>query len=153
MEKLKKISMISETDNTKNETFFCVFIEYDSGAEYRKWFARQTEAEAFYDYYLKANNEQTLWTVLESANVASEISVKDTEGNVIETRYIPSQSVAIDIIGTIYTPTGNVIVQTIDDHTYEVPELEAVAIDIFSDLDSMPLDDVKILNTNNIILV
>ncbi len=55
MEKLKKISMISETDNVKNETFFCVFIEYESGAEYRKWFVRQGEAEAYYDYYLKAN--------------------------------------------------------------------------------------------------
>jgi hypothetical protein len=55
MEKLSKISMISETDYDKNETFFCVFMKYESGAEYRKWFSRQTEAEAFYDYYLKVN--------------------------------------------------------------------------------------------------
>ena len=55
MEEIKKLSMISETDNVKNETMFCVIVEYKSGAEYRKWFVRQSEAEAYYDYYLKAN--------------------------------------------------------------------------------------------------
>ena len=79
------------------------------------------------DYYLKAKDEETLWSALEKVGAAVKYDVKDEEGNVLESRYQPASGVSIDLIGTISKPTGNLIKQTIgEDQTIEVPEMEAL---------------------------
>ena len=78
------------------------------------------------DYFLKAESETELWTVLESAGAARKVEIKDDEGNVLESRYVSTNGYNIDVIGTIYRPTGNLIQQTINDQTIEIPEMEAI---------------------------
>ena len=75
------------------------------------------------DYYLKAESEAALWSALVAAGAAVEVQVKDEAGNTIETRYAPASGYSLDIIGTIYKPTGNIIQQTVGDTTVEVPEM------------------------------
>lgn len=74
------------------------------------------------DYYLKAETEEALWTALVAVNAATTYSVKDEEGNVIETKYAAASGYDIDIIGTIYKPTGN----TIRGEQGDYPEVEAL---------------------------
>lgn len=76
------------------------------------------------DYYLKAENEQVIWSVLEQAGAAVKYEVKDTEGNVVKTRYAPAQGYSLDLVGVISKPTGNMIQQKVEDQTVEVPEME-----------------------------
>ena len=75
------------------------------------------------DYYLKAESEAALWSALVAAGAAVEVQVKDEAGSVVETRYAPASGYSLDIIGTIYKPTGNIIQQTVGDMAVEVPEM------------------------------
>lgn len=76
------------------------------------------------DYFLKATDEATLWARLVEASAAVPYEVKDAEGTVVETRHAPAPGYSIDLIGTIYKPTGNLIQQPgIEEGTMiEVPE-------------------------------
>lgn len=47
------------------------------------------------DYYLKATSEEALFAALEAAGITSDS--------------MPNQGYALDVIGTIYTPTGKII--------------------------------------------
>ena len=84
------------------------------------------------DYYLKAESEAALWSALTAVGAAVEVQVKDEDGNVVETRHAPAPGFSIDVIGTIFKPTGNLIQQTqpsanqVDMVTVEVPEMEAL---------------------------
>lgn len=75
------------------------------------------------DYYLKAESEAALWSALVAAGAAVEVQVKDEAGSVVETRHAPASGYSLDIIGTIYKPTGNIIQQTVGDTTVGVPEM------------------------------
>ena len=59
------------------------------------------------DYYLKTTDSETLWNLLFAVGLAETIT--DSEGNTFNV----AKDIALDIIGTIYKPTGNVI--TTDD--------------------------------------
>lgn len=76
------------------------------------------------DYYLKAENEQVIWSVLEQAGAAVKYDVKDENGDVLETRYSPAQGYSLDIVGVISKPTGNMIQQKVGEETIEVPEMK-----------------------------
>jgi hypothetical protein len=87
-------------------------------------------------YYLKATSEQALWEALE----AVELAVKDYDPedplNVrpddleMDAEWSPTGAyewrftgVALDIIGTIYKPTGNMLT---NEEGFEYPEMEAI---------------------------
>jgi hypothetical protein len=55
------------------------------------------------DYYLKTTDLNTLWDLLFSAGLAD--SFTDADGQIVN---IP-KNISLDIIGTIYKPTGNMI--------------------------------------------
>ena len=87
-------------------------------------------------YYLKATDEQALWTALEAADLAVKDYDPEDEANQRpddldpETDWSPSGAYEwrslepmLDIIGTIYVETGNML--TGEDDT-EYPETEAV---------------------------
>jgi hypothetical protein len=78
------------------------------------------------DYYLKAASEAALMTALEAVNAVKSYAVKNEQGEVIETRYVAAPGYNLDIVGIIYKPTGNVVQQTIDGRTTEVPEMAAL---------------------------
>lgn len=79
------------------------------------------------DYYLKAPDEATLWSVLTSAGAVIETQVKNAEGEVVETRYVANTGFDLDVIGTISKPTGNKIQITVDDgRVYEAPEMQTL---------------------------
>ena len=78
------------------------------------------------DYYLKAESEAALWSALTAVGAAVEVQVKDEDGNVVETRHAPAPGFSIDVIGTIFKPTGNLVQQTVGETTVEVPEMEAL---------------------------
>jgi hypothetical protein len=82
------------------------------------------------DYFLRADNEQAMWSALVSANVVTEQQVKDETGTILETRYLPSEGFNIDVVGTITRPTGNLIQQTVqmdgETKVVEVPEMETL---------------------------
>ena len=78
------------------------------------------------DYYLKAASEAALMTALEAVNAVQSYAVKNEQGETIETRYVAAPGYNLDVIGTVYKPTGNFIQQTVDDRTVEVPEVTAV---------------------------
>ena len=78
------------------------------------------------DYYLKAASEAALMTALEAVNAVKSVQVKNEQGEVIETRYVPAPGYSLDVIGTVYKPTGNVVQQTVGDRTVEVPEMVSV---------------------------
>ena len=90
-------------------------------------------------YYLKTDNEQTLWEVLESKNLArKEYDPEDPlnippedydyeQGEFVKTgAYDWVALCELDIIGTIYQPSGNTLT---DDEGNEYPEM--IAIDGF----------------------
>lgn len=66
------------------------------------------------DYYLKFNNEQELWSALESLDLA---------GKFAESGQYFAKGIALDIIGTIYKPTGNMISTT---EGLQIPEMSAI---------------------------
>jgi hypothetical protein len=87
-------------------------------------------------YYLKATDEQALWTALEAANLAVKDYDPEDEANQRpddldpETEWSPSGAYEwrslepmLDIIGTIYAQTGNMLT---DDDGNEYPETEAM---------------------------
>lgn len=80
------------------------------------------------DYYLKANTESELWSTLLSAGVAEEFSIKDSEGNVVETKFKVKNEYSLNIIGSIQKPTKNMVLRKVPDSDteVEVPELETV---------------------------
>lgn len=78
------------------------------------------------DYYLKADSEQAMWEVLIAVGAAQSQVTKNEEGEIVETRYIPAAGYSIDIIGTIYKPTGNYIQKVFENNIMEVPEMQAV---------------------------
>jgi hypothetical protein len=75
------------------------------------------------DYYLKAASEAALMTALETAGAVKSITVKNEEGQVVETRWVPTEGYNLDVVGTIYRPTGNVLQRTTEGRTYEEPEM------------------------------
>ncbi len=78
------------------------------------------------DYYLKAASEAALMTALEAVGAVKSYAVKNEQGETIETRYAAAPGYNLDLIGTIYKPTGNMLQQTIDGRTTEVPEMAAL---------------------------
>jgi hypothetical protein len=78
------------------------------------------------DYYLKAESESAMMTALAAVNAVKSVSVKDEQGNVIETRWVAAQGYNLDVVGTIYKPTGNMLQQTFEGQTTEVPEMQAL---------------------------
>lgn len=78
------------------------------------------------DYFLKADSESALMTALEAAGVVESIEVKNEQGEVVETRFVPNTGYNLDIIGIIYKPTGNIKQETVGDTTVDIPEMEAL---------------------------
>lgn len=76
------------------------------------------------DYFLKANTEAELWSTLASVGIAEEYYVKDSEGNVIETRHRVKADFNLDLIGKISRPTGNTVMITVGENSIPVPEME-----------------------------
>jgi hypothetical protein len=87
------------------------------------------------NYYLKTTDEAALWTALETANLAVKDYDPEDALNVrpddleLDTEWSPSGAFdwsftgeALDIIGTIYAPTGNTLT---DDEGMEYPEMQA----------------------------
>ncbi|MDC0292438.1 hypothetical protein OAL29_00880 [Candidatus Binatia bacterium] len=90
------------------------------------------------NYYLKTEDEQNLWEALESKDLAVrdydpddalnsppndwdfELNGEYIKSGAYEWRFVGQ---ALDIIGTIYTPTGNTLT---DDEGMEYPEMTAV---------------------------
>ena len=77
------------------------------------------------DYFLKATDEATMWARLVEAGAAVTYEVKNEAGVVVETRHAPAAGYSIDVIGTIYRPTGNVVQQPGPEEgaMIEVPEM------------------------------
>ena len=69
------------------------------------------------DYYLKCNNEQEIWQALLSLDLAHTIT--DVAGN----EYPIPKGINLDIIGTIYKPTGNMITTDSEMGTSTIPEM------------------------------
>jgi len=67
------------------------------------------------DYYLKFNNEDEMWTSLENLGLAQTIT--DDNGN---PRKIALTT--LDVIGTIYKPTGNMITTTSEVGSFQYEE-------------------------------
>ena len=78
------------------------------------------------DYYLKADSEAALWQALKTAGAAVSYDVKNEAGEVVETRFGPAPGYSIDLIGTIYKPTGNLIQVTANEAVVEIPEMAAL---------------------------
>jgi hypothetical protein len=59
-------------------------------------------------YYIKASDEQALWSALESAGLYKKVySEFDEEGNGVgEFTWVKTDGYDLDIIGVIYKPTG-----------------------------------------------
>lgn len=87
-------------------------------------------------YYLKATDEQALWTALEAANLAVKDYDPTDEANQRPTDLEPdaeweptgayewrSLSNMLDVIGTMYRETGNMLT---DGEGMEYPEMEAI---------------------------
>ena len=86
------------------------------------------------NYYLKTNTKQELWEELESANIATrDYDMEDSDNirpedadsdwsmsGVYDWRFT---GIALDMIGTIYTETGNTLT---DSDGNEYPETEAI---------------------------
>lgn len=75
------------------------------------------------DFYLKANSENELWAALLSAGVVRKADVKDDSGNITESRYEPVNGISLDVIGKVFKPTGNFVLQTTENGTVEMPEM------------------------------
>jgi hypothetical protein len=78
------------------------------------------------DYYLKAASEAALMTALEAVDVVKSYAVKNEQGETITTRYATQPGYNLDVIGTIYKPTGNLVQRTVGESTVEVPEMETL---------------------------
>lgn len=78
------------------------------------------------DYYLKADSEAELWQALKTAGAAVSYDVKNEAGDVIETVNQAAPGYVIDIIGTIYKPTGNMVRTMVEDYPVDTPETVAL---------------------------
>jgi hypothetical protein len=78
------------------------------------------------DYYLKAVSEAALMTALEAVDAVKSYQVKNETGETIETRWAAAPGYNLDIVGTIYKPTGNMLQRTENGQTFEVPEVTAL---------------------------
>jgi hypothetical protein len=110
-------------------------------------------------YYLKTDTEEQMWEALESRGLAKRLYDLRDDLNVQpiddEGEWSPSGSyewfftgLALDIIGTIYIPTGNMI---IDDDGNEYPEAEKIEgfhanlkSDIEIDTNNFPIVDAPV---------
>lgn len=79
------------------------------------------------DYYLKAESEAAMWSALTAVGAAVQVQVKDEDGNVVETRHSAVPGFSIDMIGTIYKPTGNFIRKEENGATIDFPEMSPVS--------------------------
>jgi hypothetical protein len=88
------------------------------------------------NYYLKTDNEQELWEALETAGLARKEYDLEDENNIRpddldpETEWSPSGAyewiftgIALDVIGQIYTETGNMLT---DEQGMEYPEMAPI---------------------------
>ena len=88
------------------------------------------------DYYLKTADEQSLWEALETAGLAKKEYDREDPLNVrpedleMDAEWSPTGAyewvftgIALDVIGPIYEPTGNMLT---DDEGIEYPEMVAV---------------------------
>jgi len=88
------------------------------------------------NYYLKTTDDNALWLALETAGLARKEYDPEDPANQrpedldLETDWEPTGAfdwvftgTALDIIGTIYEPTGNMLT---DDEGFEYPEMEAI---------------------------
>jgi len=69
------------------------------------------------DYYLKTTDEKTLWELLLNLDLAMTVNNPDNS-----TFNVP-KGIALDIIGTIYKPTGNM---TLDNNGFSFPEYHPI---------------------------
>ena len=69
------------------------------------------------DYYLKTTDATTLWNLLLEQGLAE--TVTDPEGS----SHNVAKGIALDIIGTIYKPTGNM---TLDNNGFSFPEYRPI---------------------------
>jgi len=78
------------------------------------------------DYYLKFNNKQDMWNALLNLGLATETEnmISDGAGGYDQERI--SVGVALDIIGTIYKPTGNMTTVTSEMGEMTFPEVAAI---------------------------
>ena len=78
------------------------------------------------DYYLKFHNERDLWDRLLSVGLAVETgsTVSDMIGVDMPERVVVG--IALDIIGTIYKPTGNMITTTSEAGEMMFPEMTPI---------------------------
>ena len=92
------------------------------------------------DYFLKFNDEA-------EANAALYDEQTNVDGDIVETVLVPKYA-AVDVVGTIYKPTGNVLPaedesgEAVDEmapidgwhvnvrHTEEAPELDAYKVEV-----------------------
>ena len=73
------------------------------------------------DYFLKANNEQELMTKLAEVGAVEQYEVRSEVGDEVQVKYHLTQGVNLDVIGTIYKPTGDMVKNA---EGIEVPVME-----------------------------
>ena len=78
------------------------------------------------DYYLKAASEAALMTALEAVGAVQSYAVKNQAGETIETRWAAAPGYSLDVIGTVYKPTGNMVQRTEEGRVSEVAEMAAL---------------------------
>lgn len=78
------------------------------------------------DYYLKFNNKQELWNTLLSLGLAIETDNMVSDGASGYDKERIATGIALDIIGTIYKPTGNMVTSTTEAGEIVFPEVAAI---------------------------
>jgi len=78
------------------------------------------------DYYLKFNNKQDMWNILLSLGLATETEnmISDGAGGYDKERI--AVGIALDVIGTIYKPTGNMTTVTSEMGEMTFPEVAPI---------------------------
>ena len=69
------------------------------------------------DYYLKTDTEEALWQVLLEAGLVADNQDPENPG------FYPKQGIALDVIGTIYKPTGEMLT---DEEGNEFPAMAPI---------------------------
>jgi hypothetical protein len=78
------------------------------------------------DYYLKFNNKQEMWNNLLEQGLAIETENMVSDGAGGYDRERVAVGVALDVIGTIYKPTGNMTTTTSDMGEFTFPEVAPI---------------------------
>ena len=73
----------------------------------------------FKTYYIRVENEEQLWQGLQEMGLAKKQVLLENE----EPQWVYTGNGALDIIGTIYKPTGNMIT---DENGFEYPEMTSI---------------------------